>query len=147
MNQSKFAKIISRLESLKENQPALWGKMNVSQMLAHLHDVLKIALGMKNAVDTSNFYTHYIMFPVAVYVLPFWPKGEKTAPELNQFEKGTTAKDFYTELGAVLKLLEVFDEREESKLKPHPMFGALSKKQWQDLIVKHFAHHLKQFDA
>ncbi len=145
MNQSKFAKITSRLESLKENQPALWGKMNVSQMLAHLHDALKIALGMKAAVDTSNFYTHYIMFPVATYLLPFWPKGEKTAPELDQFDQGTPAKDFYTELGAVLKLLEVFEEREEAKLKPHPMFGALSKKQWLDLLIKHFDHHLKQF--
>ncbi len=145
MKQSKFAKIATRLVSLHENQAAQWGKMNVSQMLAHLHDVLRIALGMKTAVDTSSFYTHYIMFPVATYLLPAWPKGEKTAPELDQYNQGTPPKDFYTELGTVLKLLEVFEEREESKIKPHPMFGPLSKKQWQDLINKHFDHHLKQF--
>ena len=134
-----------RINKLTPDTKGLWGKMDVSQMLTHMNDAFRIALGMKPAVDTSNFYTHYIMLPVAVYVLPFWPKGEATANELDQQKEGSKPRDFYTELEFLLKMIDVFNERGETKLKPHPMFGKLSKKQWRDLLVKHLNHHLKQF--
>lgn len=137
--------IQGRLEKLTPDTPARWGSMKVNQMLAHMNDAHKIALGMKPAEDRSNFYTHRIMFPVAVYLLPAWPRGEKTAPELDQHRAGTKAKDFYTELEFLYKMMDILEEREESKLHPHPMFGKLSKKQWSDLLYKHFDHHLRQF--
>ena len=137
--------ILSRLDKLTEDTPARWGSMKVNQMLAHMNDAMKISLGMKSSIDTSSFYSHYIMLPVGVYILPFWPKGEATAPELNQKENGTKARDFYTELEFAKKMLDIFEEREESKFHPHPMFGKLSKKQWADLLKKHFQHHLRQF--
>ena len=137
--------ILSRLDKLTEDTPARWGSMKVNQMLAHMNDAFKISLGMKPSIDTSSFYSHYIMLPVGVYILPFWPKGEATAPELNQKENGTKARDFYTELEFAKKMLDIFEEREESKFHPHPMFGKLSKKQWADLLKKHFQHHLRQF--
>ncbi len=138
-------KLTLRINKLTPETKKLWGKMDVSQMLTHMNDAFRIALGMKPAVDTSNFYTHYIMLPVAVYVLPFWPKGEATASELDQQREGSKPRDFYTELEFLLKMVDVFNEREEGKLKPHPMFGKLTKKQWRDLLVKHLDHHLKQF--
>jgi hypothetical protein len=64
---------------------------------------------------------------------------------LDQHQQGSTARDFYTELEFLLKMMDVFNEREETKFKPHPMFGNLSKKQWRDLLVKHLNHHLRQF--
>ncbi len=137
--------IQDRLEKLTPDTAARWGTMTVNQMLAHMNDAHKIALGMKPAADKSNFYTSKIMFPVAVYLMPSWPKGEKTAPELDQKQEGTKAKDFYTELEFLYKMMDIFGEREESKLHPHPMFGKLSKKQWSDLLYKHFDHHLRQF--
>ena len=137
--------ISNRLDKLNPDTPKRWGKMDVTQMLTHMNDAFRISLGMKPAIDTSNFYTHNIMFPVAVYVLPFWPKGETTAPELDQQQKGSAPRDFYTELEFLLKMIDVFNEREEAKLKPHPMFGKLTKKQWRDLLIKHLNHHLKQF--
>ena len=137
--------ISARLDKLTPDTGKRWGKMNVTQMLTHMNDAFRISLGMKRAVDTSNVFTHYVTFNVAVYMLPFWPKGEATAAELDQNQKGSTPRDFYTELEFLLKMIDVFNEREEAKLKPHPMFGKLSKKQWRDLLVKHLNHHLKQF--
>ena len=137
--------IHDRLEKLTPDTPAKWGSMKVNQMLAHMNDAHKIALGMKPAIDKSNFYTNKIMFPVAVYILPFWPKGEKTAPELDQVQEGTKAKDFYTELEFLYKMMDILEEREASKFHPHPMFGKLTKEQWSDLLYKHFDHHLRQF--
>lgn len=139
------AGIYGRLDKLTPDTKGQWGKMNVTQMLAHMNDAFKISLGMKEAVDTSNFYTNKIKFPVAVYVLPAWPKGESTAAEMDQAQLGTKPRDFYTELEFLKKMMDVFNEREEGKLKPHPMFGRLTKKQWRDLFVKHLEHHLKQF--
>jgi len=137
--------IISRLDSLAENTHHHWGVLSVNEMLAHMNDAFKISLGMKPVLDKSNFYTHYLMFHVAVYLLPKWPHGESTAPELNQREEGTKAKDFYTEIEFLKKMMDVFEEREEAKFHPHPMFGKLNKKQWADLLTKHLDHHLRQF--
>lgn len=137
--------ILERLNRLTPGTKALWGSMSVTQMLAHMNDAFRLAMGMKEAKNRSNFFTNKVMFPVAVYLLPAWPKGSATAPELIQGKLGTPARDFYTELEFVKKMLDVFNEREEEKLKPHPMFGSLSKQQWRDLLVKHFNHHLKQF--
>lgn len=138
-------KIYQRLDKLKPDTPAQWGSMSVAQMLAHMNDAFRLSMGMKEAVDRSTIFTNKIMFPVAVYVLPRWPKSSATAPELTQGKLGTPARDFYTEVEFVKKMIDVFNEREANKLKPHPMFGALNKKQWRDLLVKHLDHHLRQF--
>lgn len=137
--------LTGRLNKLTPDTQSRWGKMNVAQMLAHMNDAFRIALGMKPAVDRSNFFARYVTFPVGVYVLPFWPRGEATATELDQQKEGSKPRDFYTELEFLLKMIDVFNEREETKLKPHPMFGQLTKKQWRDLLIKHLNHHLNQF--
>ncbi len=137
--------LASRIDKLTESTPAKWGTMRVNEMLAHMNDAFKISLGMKPAKDTSNFITHNIVFNVAVYLLPSWPTGEATAPELDQGREGTKARDFYTEVEFLKKMIDVFRERDASKLQPHPMFGNLNKKQWADLLTKHLDHHLKQF--
>ncbi len=139
------ASLVSRMDKLLPQTKALWGRMNVEQMLAHMNDAFKISMGMKEAVDKSNWYTKNIMFPVAVYLLPSWPKSSHTAPEMDQEQAGTQPRDFYTELEFAKKMIDIFNEREENKLKPHPMFGSLTKRQWSDLLVKHFNHHLTQF--
>lgn len=142
INNTVFEK---RINQLTPNSKALWGKMNVAEMLAHMNDAFKIALGMKECKDRSNFFTTKIVFPLAVYVLPFFPKNSPTAPEMVSQKKGTPPRDFYTEIEFLKKMIDVFNEREESKLKPHPMFGKLSKQQTHDLLAKHLDHHLKQF--
>jgi len=49
-----------------------------------MNDAIKDLLGMKPAVDKSNSSAEMWTFNVGVYVLPFWPKGEATASELDQ---------------------------------------------------------------
>ena len=137
--------VLDRLDKLTETSPRKWGSMKVNEMLAHMNDALKISLGMKPTIVKSNFYNRHILFPIGVYLVPFWPKGEATAPELDQKVLGTKARDFYTEMEFAKKMIDIFEEREGSKLHPHPLFGKLSKKQWADLLKRHFDHHLRQF--
>jgi hypothetical protein len=134
-----------RLNKLTPIQKARWGKMSSTEMLTHMNDAFRICLGMKSAIDKSNFFWNKIAFPVAVYLLPGFPKNAATAPELNQRVQGSSPRDFYTELEFLKKMMDVFNEREETKMKPHPMFGKLTKEQWRDLLVKHLNHHLNQF--
>ena len=136
---------VTRLDNLTPETKGRWGSLTVEQMLAHMNDAFRISLGMKDAIDKSNFYSRNILFRVGVYLLPVWPKGEATAPELDQRQQGSKPRDFYAEVEFLKKMLDVFNERESSKLKPHPMFGKLTKKQWRDLLVKHLNHHLRQF--
>jgi hypothetical protein len=145
INEGTKIGLADRLNKLTPDAKGRWGKMSVTQMLTHMNDAFRIALGMKPAIDKSNFFSRYVTFNVGVYVLPIWPKGEVTAPELDQNQQGSPARDFYTELEFLLKMMDVFNEREGTKFKPHPMFGQLSKKQWRDLLVKHLNHHLRQF--
>src|SRR5665213_1786182 len=44
-NTDDYSKIMSRIEKLPHNAPALWGKMDVSQMLAHCNGAMKVAIG------------------------------------------------------------------------------------------------------
>lgn len=134
-----------RLLKLTPQTQGKWGKMTVAQMLTHLNDSFKLAMGMKPATDRSNVFTRKILFPVSVYGLPAWPKGFKAPYEISAIGGGSTARDFYTELEFLKKMIDVFNEREAAKFKPHPLFGPLTKKQWRDLLVKHIDYHLKQF--
>lgn len=145
LNEAIKGQFVHRLEQLNENSNRQWGVMSVNEMLSHLNDAIRISMGMKSAIDQSNFFTRKIMFPVAVYVMPFWPKGNPTAPEMMATKEGSAPKDFYTELSFLLKMLDVFAEHEPNKFHPHPMFGPLTKTQWADLLTKHIHHHLKQF--
>lgn len=137
--------LINRIDKLTPDSKALWGTMEVNQMLAHLNDAVKIALGMKPSVNKGNFITNKIVFPIMTYVFTNWPKNLPTAPEMAQQYKGTPAKDFYTEREFLKKMIDIFEEREAEKIKEHPLFGKLSKEEWGHLLVVHFNHHLKQF--
>ncbi len=141
-NISEFTK---RLDKLTPDTKSQWGSMNVTQMLTHMNDAFRLSLGMKEAKDKSNFFWNKILFPLVVYGLGFFPKNSNAPVEINQKIEGSKPRDFYTELEFLKKMLDVFNEREEEKLKPHPLFGKLDKKQWRDLLVIHFNHHLKQF--
>lgn len=139
------AQFEKRAEKLTENTPRLWGTMNATQMLAHLNEAFRITLGMKPARDLSTWFSRNIMSYVALYVLPKFPKNVQTPREQNIIKSNIETKDFYTELAFLLKFMDVLAEREDGKLKPHPMFGTLNKKQWADLFTRYIDHHFKQF--
>ena len=134
-----------RIDVLEPGTKAKWGSMNATQMLTHMNDAIRIGLGMKPAVDQSNWFMNKVAYPVVVKLFPRFPPYLPTAPEMKQGSLGSTPRDFYTEAEFLKKMLEVFNEREGDKLKPHPLFGKLTKQQWADLLVMHLDHHLKQF--
>ena len=116
--------------------------MNVSQMLTHLADAVRMTFGELPVKDKHiPFIRHFPAKQLVLYVFPF-PKGSTTAPELlarvpESFEaERAQCKTFLARFGA---------DRASLRFAPHPLFGPLTSRQMGALVYKHFDHHLRQF--
>lgn len=137
--------LLQRLDLLKPDLTPLWGSLTTAGMLAHMNDAVKICLGMKSVKVKGGFIGKVIMKGMVFHVLPRFPKNVNTAPEMDQKREGTPARDFYTEHAFLHQMIDLFLEREPQKMKPHPLFGDLTKEEWGILLAKHLDHHLRQF--
>jgi hypothetical protein len=136
--------LCTRINLLNPNSDAKWGKMNVSQMLAHLNVMFELGLEQKHKPPNG-----FVRFMLQSFVknkitneVPY-KKNSMTAPEMVIKHQ----PDFETEKSRVVNYLhnieqngkEFFDQRE------HPSFGKLNAIEWSNLFYKHIDHHLKQF--
>ena len=142
-NPSEQEDIRKRLEKLTPETKALWGKMNVSQMLAHCSGAMQMPTG-DIAVKPSPLLVRVIgklIRDIAINEKPF-TKNNPTAPEL----KITDPKEFTAEKEKFLKALEKISKGESViKREKHPFFGKLLPNEWGRLNYKHTDHHFKQF--
>jgi hypothetical protein len=139
------AEIARRLQGLRPETRALWGKMDVAQMLAHCQVALQVALG---EVTLKRGLIGILFGGLARKKLtapgPFG-KNLPTGPEF----RITDRRDFAAEKAALLALVQRFQRAGPNGLtkKPHPFFGALRSGEWDTLQWKHLDHHLRQFGA
>lgn len=133
--------IIDRINKLTPDTAAQWGKMNVSQMLAHVRLPIAIAYGTHQ--PKGNFLLRLIgpMFKSKLWDDKPYKHGLPTDPT---FIMTGTSKDFYQEKS---KLLEMIDQFTEGNItgERHPIFGKMTKENWSKATWKHLDHHLKQF--
>jgi hypothetical protein len=131
----------SRLDKLAPESKGAWGKMNSFQMLAHLSDAMRMALGELDIKPKKSPLRFTVVKKLIIYALPF-PKGAPTAPELIARAEG----DWETEVSSLKELIERFTERHaREEWAEHPVFGKLTKKDWGALAYKHIDHHFRQF--
>lgn len=130
-----------RLEQLKADRHPKWGRMNCEQMLAHLSDSLRMALGELAVKPKPSPLKYFPLKQLTIYWLP-WPKGVPTAPELIARQ----ADNWQKELVTIQELLDRFGKAENRKDWPeHPAFGKLSAQDWGVLQYRHLDHHFRQF--
>jgi Protein of unknown function (DUF1569) len=130
-----------RIERVTAQTHPHWGKMNAPQMLAHLNAALAMGLGELKVAPKRSPLANPLGRWLAIYALPF-PKGAPTAPELQVPASG----DWERELARFRDLLERTGAGSPTGTWPrHPVFGAMSGKQWGDLTFRHIDHHLRQF--
>ena len=132
--------VLSRLDRLTPASQALWGKMNVAQMLAHLQMPMAVALGEHPL--KSNFLLRMIgsMMKHKLYDDKPYKRGLPTAPSF----RITNDRDFEAEKARVIDFIRRF-RPENIKNTIHPVFGKMSIDQWGKSNWKHLDHHLKQF--
>jgi len=146
-NANDKLEILTRLGQLKEDSQALWGKMNVNQMLCHLSDTFKSVMGERTVEIQVKGLQQMIMKWFALYMPVPWPKGQiKTLPEIDQEIAGTKPTHFLQDKQELLMLIERFSAQDKDFVfELHPLMGKLSEQEWQRWAYLHIDHHLRQF--
>ncbi len=133
--------LLTRIEHVTPSSRALWGKMNAEQMLTHLVQSLRMAVGELQVKSKKLPMRHAPLRQLIVYWLP-WPKSAPTAPELIP-SNSETIESCKRELS---RLADVFASR-TGDWPEHPAFGDLGRAAWGVLVRRHVDHHLRQFGA
>lgn len=137
------AEVISRIHKLNHAAPAHWGKMTVSQMLAHCQVPFKVAYEEIN-----------LKRGLAGVLFGKWAKKEMLSDKpfrknLPTFKEARVKddRDFHKERELLINYVSRMSAGGPDVItkKPHPFFGPLTIGEWDQLQYKHLDHHLKQF--
>ena len=133
--------IINRINNLTPGSKALWGKMTVAQMLAHVQMPIGIAYGTHQ--PKGSFLLRLIgpLFKSKLWDENPYKHGLPTDPT---FIMTGSTKDFVKEKTVLVDMINRFSEANLVR-ETHPIFGKLSKQNWSEATWKHLDHHLKQF--
>lgn len=130
----------NRIDRLRPDTPAKWGKFSAPQMVAHLTEAVRMGLGELSVVPRNTPFKRFPLKQLIIYVAPF-PKGAPTAPEL----LAGNPQEFNGDVTRLKEVMGRFAGGSHKNLPEHPAFGKLSRRAWGVLAYKHIDHHLKQF--
>ena len=138
--------ILQRLRALRPESTPRWGRMSAHQMVCHLADTFRMALGEKPVSEVgSPLRQRFIKF-IALYTPLPWPPDLQTRPEVDQLCGGTGPVDFAQDLREVERLAMVMLSRPRGAAwARHPIFGRMSRRAWLRWAYLHTDHHLRQF--
>jgi hypothetical protein len=119
--------------------------MSVHQMVCHLDDSYKCALGEKHASPATGLLQRTLLKSIALNSPMRWAKGYPTRPEMEQGQGGSIPIDFHQDLASLLSDLERFCDALPVPCPAHPVFGPMSENDWMRWGYLHADHHLRQF--
>jgi hypothetical protein len=144
-NLTELQNISLRLAGLSPEDKARWGRMSVHQMVCHLDDSYKLALGQKTASPATGVLQATVLKWLALKAPMRWAKGFPTRPEIEQGKGGSTPVDFRQDLASLLSTLGRFCDGLPTPRMPHPVFGQMTAEDWMRWGYLHADHHLRQF--
>ena len=148
LNPKAKEQIIARLGTVHPSSSRQWGKMSAQQMVCHLADGFRMYMGLTRVAAVRLPYPRSLLRCIALWVPIPWPKGFKTAPELDQLTGGTAPTEFDNDVRELLGLVDRFTRQpRDFQWQPHPHFGQMSDRAWMRLAYLHMDHHLRQFGA
>lgn len=143
-NPTDTAELIGRINRLTPASKGLWGKMSVSQMLAHCNVTYEMVYENKHPKPNPlmKLVLKLLVKDKVVSEKPY-KKNNPTAPAFLVKDD----KDFDTEkerlIGYITKTQRLgeghFDGKESHS------FGPLTNTEWNNMFYKHLDHHLTQF--
>lgn len=144
-NPADVERILNRIEKLSPHAEAQWGKMSVSQMLAHCNLMLEAATGKK--FPRRKMIGRIVSPFVKSKIFSEKPMGKNLPTDRRFVVKDE--REFSTEKKKILNLIKDFYEGGPNKCTkhPHPFFGKLSPDEWAVSQWKHLDHHLRQFGS
>jgi hypothetical protein len=138
------AEITSRLQTLQPTSQPKWGKMTVSQMMAHCQRPFEVFFGelkMKRGLMGILFGK---IARKKLFSSKPWPRSLPTARAFLI----TGEKEFEREKNKLVSLINRFStEGYTITSSTHPFFGHMSSQEWALFGYRHMDHHLQQFGA
>lgn len=136
--------VIQRINTLTPATQPQWGKMSVSQMLAHCCVTYEMAY--ENIHPKPNFFLSLILKTfVKNGVVNEKPYGKslQTAPAFIIADERNFEKEKARLIGYINKTVELGEDSFEGRVSLS--FGKLTKTEWNNMFYKHLDHHLTQF--
>jgi hypothetical protein len=134
----------ARIDKLDDNTQAIWGKMNVGQMLSHCSVPYEQILGLNTIQPPLLMRVILKLFlkKSMVNEVPY-KQNLPTAPSFIRTEQYKIAN----EKERLKDLIKTIQEMGADKLAGTPSLslGKLTATEWNNLLYKHLDHHLKQF--
>ena len=138
--------ILARVRALRSDSVRRWGRMTAHQMMCHLVDCNRMALGELVVTAPPTRVPPAIVKWVSLYTPLPWPAGLPTNPELDQDVDGMRPSDFAGDAATLEATVERLTSRAgRSDWPRHPDFGAMSGDDWLRWAYLHMNHHLRQF--
>lgn len=133
--------IINRIESLDEKCLALWGKMNVGQMVKHCTLCEELYLGK---MKLKRVFLGRLFGKMALHKLlsDDRPIG-KNAPTDRCLRVVGNIDDLKAQKQKWIALIKEYETQNTPSI--HPFFGKMTMEQLGQLAYKHHDHHLRQF--
>ncbi len=140
--------LLRRLGTVRPDSVRRWGRMTVHEMICHVADALRVALGERVTRPHGNALTHALLRWIALDMPFAWPHGIPTRPELDPRRGGTPPGVFAADRAQVEALIQRVRAADAPLgTQPHPVLGALTRAEWLRWAWRHTDHHLRQFGA
>ncbi len=144
MDEPYVASLMERLRAIPEDATPRWGSMTRDQLIRHLIWLVRHSMDRSKAVPfMGNWFTVRVLAPLMVRGWLPMPKNLKMPALMlraSQQEQG--------DLETLHALLEDYlAQVQEGSLAPaaHPIFGDIGVDGWEQVHLRHFEHHLRQF--
>jgi hypothetical protein len=140
------AEILQRLSRITPSSERRWGRMTAPEMVCHLADACRMAMGDRPVSDASGLTQRTLVKWMALYLPVPWPTNVLvTRPEISAGAGGTMPGEFAADCRELAELLERFTAGDADRWPAHPVFGRLSRRGWMRWGYLHADHHLRQF--
>jgi hypothetical protein len=147
-NAATKEEIFRRVDKVTAASKGRWGKLSAPQMLRHLAEANRMALGEIGMPDRSTFLTRTLIKWMFLNNIkpPGREKGKiQTFPEVDIVKKGVATDDIEAEKirykRSVQKILDT-----PALHGRHTAFGKMTREDWGHLAYAHADYHLTQFD-
>ncbi|MFT7267997.1 MAG: hypothetical protein ACI905_000196 [Roseivirga sp.] len=136
--------VIERINRLTTETKPQWGKMNISQMLAHCNITYEMAYENKHSKPKG----------IMKLILKFFVKGIVVGEKPYKRNSQTAAvfiinteKDFEVEKERLINYINKTHTLGKAHFEQRASlsFGKLSSTEWNNMFFKHLDHHLTQF--
>lgn len=135
-------RLVAIIEGLEADRRPGWGSLDVPRLVCHFNDVMLVALGETvPGVDPLPLLPKSWVKWMTVYSPLPWPKNLKTAKEFFLTPPETLDED----KAELVRRIDRFLALGEGFASAHPLFGTMTFRDWDHMLMRHFRWHFDQF--